>query len=253
LVNLIGNKKIVAWANNEFGTVSVLEFTNSIRYLYFGSDMEQSAVLMAQPSFLMYTYNRAMLLGAFLHQNPQTALFLGLGGGSLVQAALEFLPLDAALAIEINPHVIDFAYNYLNFRPDLRLSLQQGDAAQLIQNCGKFDLIFSDLYNAKGPSDANFKRDFLAQCFSKLNKNGWLIINQWSDENDVPMAADMLRELFNAKYWELLVPEGNVILFIPQNQNAKINQAELKKITSKLKDALGYSLNSLITKIRPAS
>jgi len=254
LVNLINHKKIIAETFDEFGKITVLEFTDSMRYLYFGQNMEQSAVLMHEPSFLIYTYNRAMLLFALAHSDPKSALFLGLGAGSLVKAALTFLPLDKAEVIEIRESVVNYAYQYLGFNPDLRLSLNIGDAQKLIDNCTSYDLIFMDLYTVDGPSSANFKQDFIQKCYQKLNHNGWLIINQWSDENDISLANGMLNMMFNGNYWELPVPEGNIIIAITKPYNNFLDKSSFKELLRKqannLRSALGYSLEPLINKIR---
>jgi len=251
LINFISDhKKIIAQTVDDFGLISVIEYTATTRYLYFGQNMEQSAVLMHDPSFLIYTYNRAMLLFALAHNNPQSALFLGLGAGSLVKAALSFLPLNKAEVIEIRKTVVDYAYQYLGFNPDLRLKINIGDAQKIIDNCTTYDLIFMDLYTIEGPSKANFDKSFINKCHQKLNVGGLLIINAWSDENDVPLGNKMLHQMFDGYYWQLQVDEGNVIIAVPKSTNQIINKAELSKKIIGLRGALGYSLEQLVKRIK---
>jgi len=253
LINLIDGKTVIAQKTDEFGMISVVEFTNSLRYLYFGKNMEQSAVLTCDPEFLIYNYTRAMLLCSLLHPNPQKALFLGLGAGSLVKAALSILPLDEAEVIEIRQAVIDYAYEYFNFNHDLRLTVTCGDAEQLISKRQNLDLIFTDLYTVEGPSKANFNHDFIKECHNKLANEGWLIINQWSDDDYIPLASKMLCKIFAGNYWELPVTEGNVILIIPKNKQQSLNKNKLLQNAYRLKPVLNYSLADFVYKIRPAS
>ena len=84
---------LLAEVHDEFGMIRVLEVAD-YRFLEFGDAIEQSCVFTADPSWLEYDYTRAMLIGALCHEHPESALFLGLGAGTLTQACLKFLPLE---------------------------------------------------------------------------------------------------------------------------------------------------------------
>jgi spermidine synthase len=77
---------LLAEVQDEFGVIRVLEVAD-YRFLEFGDAIEQSCVFTADPSWLEYDYTRAMLIGALCHEQPESALFLGLGAGTLTQAA----------------------------------------------------------------------------------------------------------------------------------------------------------------------
>src|SRR5471032_2686655 len=91
---------LLAEVQDEFGIVRVLEVAD-YRFLEFGDAIEQSCVFTSDPSWLEYDYTRAMLIGALCHEQPESALFLGLGAGTLTQACLRFLPLEDVEAIEL--------------------------------------------------------------------------------------------------------------------------------------------------------
>ena len=85
-------ERILAEVHDDFGMIRVLE-VEDYRFLEFGDAIEQSCAFTADPSWLEYDYTRAMLIGALCHDAPESALFLGLGAGTLTQACMKFLPL----------------------------------------------------------------------------------------------------------------------------------------------------------------
>lgn len=243
---------LLAEVKDAFGLIRVLE-VGEYRFLEFGAAVEQSCVFTQDPSWLEYDYTRAMLMGGLMHSAPETALFLGLGAGTLTQACLEFLPLEDVEAIELRPDVPDLAMRYLGLQNDSRLYVRIGDAVELLESAETADLIFVDLYTDVGPAAAHLAWRFLQRCQQKLNPDGWLIINQWGTDEDKPLGAALLRGLFHRHYWECPVKEGNVVLFVPADLDQALDIAALRERASALAPRLGYSLDSLIDALRPAS
>lgn len=243
---------LLAEVKDAFGLIRVLE-VGEYRFLEFGAAVEQSCVFTQDPSWLEYDYTRAMLMGGLMHSAPETALFLGLGAGTLTQACLEFLPLEDVEAIELRPDVPDLAMRYLGLQNDSRLYVRIGDAVELLESAETADLIFVDLYTDVGPAAAHLAWRFLEHCQQKLNPDGWLIINQWGTDEDKPLGAALLRGLFHRHYWECPVKEGNVVLFVPADLDQALDIAALRERASALAPRLGYSLDSLIDALRTAS
>ncbi|MFG3451498.1 spermidine synthase [Stutzerimonas stutzeri] len=243
---------LLAEVKDAFGLIRVLE-VGEYRFLEFGAAVEQSCVFTQDPSWLEYDYTRAMLMGGLMHSAPETALFLGLGAGTLTQACLEFLPLEDVEAIELRPDVPDLAMRYLGLQNDSRLYVRIGDAVELLESAETADLIFVDLYTDVGPAAAHLAWRFLQRCQQKLNPDGWLIINQWGTDEDKPLGAALLRGLFHRHYWECPVKEGNVVLFVPADLDQALDIAALRERAAALAPRLGYSLDSLIDALRTAS
>ena len=243
---------LLAEVKDAFGLIRVLE-VGEYRFLEFGAAVEQSCVFTQDPSWLEYDYTRAMLMGGLMHSAPETALFLGLGAGTLTQACLEFLPLEDVEAIELRPDVPDLAMRYLGLQNDSRLYVRIGDAVELLESAETADLIFVDLYTDVGPAAAHLAWRFLQRCQQKLNPDGWLIINQWGTDEDKPLGAALLRGLFHRHYWECPVREGNVVLFVPADLDQALDISALRERAAALAPRLGYSLDSLIDALRPAS
>lgn len=248
-----GEDRLLADVADEFGRVQVVE-VGAYRFLEFGEAIEQSCVFMPDPAWLEYDYTRAMLLGALCHPAPESALFLGLGGGSLVQACLRFLQLDDLEIVELRPEVVRLARELLAFPDeDPRLTVRLGDATQLLDDAECADLIFVDLYNDAGPAPGHLAWGFLERCQRKLNPGGWLVINQWGTDAGQPLGAALLRGLFHRHYLECPVKEGNVVLLVPADLEQPLQAPGLAERAEALAPRLGYSLVGLIAALRPAT
>ncbi|MDZ5602144.1 spermidine synthase [Pseudomonas sp. RP23018S] len=246
------NERLLARVEDAYGVISVYE-VDEYRFLEFGDAIEQSCTFTADPSWLEYDYTRAMLVGALCHPAPDSALFLGLGAGTLTQACLKFLPLEDVEAIELRPDVPRLAMEHLGLEDDPRLYVRIGDALELLPSAEKADVLFVDLYTDTGPGVGHMAWRFLEDCQRQLNPGGWLVINQWATDDGKPLGAALLRGLYHRHYWELPVSEGNVILLVPADLDQHLDVDGLKARAAALAPQLGYSLERLIQAIRPAS
>ncbi|MDH1107077.1 spermidine synthase [Pseudomonas otitidis] len=245
-------ERLLAEVHDAFGVIRVLE-VGDYRFLEFGEAVEQSCVFTADPSWLEYDYTRAMLVGALCHEAPESALFLGLGAGTLTQACMKFLPLDDVEVVELRPDVPRLAMEYLGLDDDPRLTVRIGDALELLPTTETADLIFVDLYTDTGPGVGHLAWRFLEDCQKRLNPGGWLVINQWAGDDGRPLGAALLRGLFHRHYWECPVKEGNVVLIIPADLDQRLDQAALRVRAEALAPRLGYSLQPLLDVLREAT
>jgi len=237
---------------DDHGRIRVVE-VGPYRFLEFGEEVEQSCVFTQDPAWLEYDYNRAMLLGALCHPQPRRALFLGLGAGTLTQACLKWLPLEAVEALELRSAVPRLARQHLGLGEDPRLQIRIGDALELLDSAEPADLIFVDLYTDVGPSSAHLAWRFLENCQAKLNPGGWLMINQWSATDGKPLGAALLRGLFRHHYWECPVVEGNVILLVPASLEQELDQPETRRRARELTPQIGFDVESYLDNLRAAT
>lgn len=247
-------KKLIEQQHDEFGRVAIYE-RKGLRHLVFAEDMEQSCSNPHMPHWLEYQYARAMLLGATLVREPESALFLGLGSGSLTNACLHlFDSLYDVEVIELRQLVVEMASKHLGFNPaDERLTLRIGDAHQLLHDASPADLIFMDMYDESGPASGHLAWNFLRQCRAKLNPGGWLIINQWATPGNQPLGAPLLRGAFEHHYWEIPVKEGNVILLVPEDMEQELFLQPLRLTAKHLEVSLGYKYGNMLQQLRKCS
>ena len=245
-------ERVLEEVHDDWGVIRVLE-VGDYRFLEFGEAIEQSCTYTRDPAWLEYDYTRAMLIGALCHEAPENALFLGLGGGTLTQACLKFLELEDVEAIELRPDVPRLAMQYLGLADDPRLYVRIGDALELLDSAESCDLLFVDLYTDTGPAPGHLAWKFLENCQKRLSPGGWLVINQWGNDDGKPLGAALLRGLFHRHYWEIPVKEGNVILLVPADLDQPLNFDALTARAEALAPRLGYSLQPLLDVLRPAS
>lgn len=245
-------RRLIAEESDEYGVIRVVE-KNGYRYLEFGDQVEQSCVLYENPLWLKYDYTRAMLLASLCHEHPETALFLGLGAGSLTEVCLATLPLQDVEVLELREPLPRMAMQHLGMSNDPRLTIRIGDALELIDSAETADLIYLDMYTDTGPSVGHLAWGFLTKCQDKLNPGGWLIINQWATLDGRPLGAALLRGLFFRHYWEISVKEGNVILLVPYSFEQYPSIPLLRQQAARVSEQLGYDISYLIEVIRPAS
>lgn len=245
-------RTVIAEETDEYGVIRVVE-ANGFRYLEFGDNVEQSCVLYENPLWLKYDYTRAMVLASLCHEHPETALFLGLGAGSLSEVCLAVLPLEDVEILELREPLPRMAMQHLGMSDDPRLTIRIGDALELIDSAETADLIYLDMYTDAGPSVGHLAWAFLAKCQDKLNPGGWLIINQWATQDGRPLGAALFRGLFYRHYWEIPVKEGNVILLVPYSLEQYPSLELLHSQAARVAQILGYDISYLIENMRPAS
>lgn len=246
------SRQVIVEEYDEFGVIRVVE-EDRFRYLEFGNQVEQSCVLMENPLWLKYDYTRAMLLASLCHEHPETALFLGLGAGSLTEVCLATLPLEDVEVLELRAPLPRIAMDHLGMTDDPRLTIRIGDALELIDSAETADLIYLDMYTDTGPSAGHLGWKFLEKCQDKLNPGGWLIINQWATLDGRPLGAALFRGLFYRHYWEIPVKEGNVILLVPYSFEQYPSLELLHSQAARVAKILGYDISYLIENMRPAS
>ncbi|MDY7218859.1 spermidine synthase [Denitrificimonas sp. JX-1] len=245
-------RQVIAEERDEFGVIRVVE-SGKYRYLEFGEGAEQSCVLYDNPLWLKYDYTRAMVLASYCHPYPETALFLGLGAGTLTQICLAALPLQDVEILELREPLPRLAMEHLGMRDDQRMTIRIGDALELIDTAETADLIYLDMYTDLGPSVGHLAWSFLSKCQDKLNLGGWLIINQWATLDGKPLGAALLRGMFYRHYWEIPVKEGNVILLVPSSFSQSPPFALLREQARMFEAEFGYDISYLIDQIRSAS
>ena len=91
------------------------------REMRFGNLIVQSAYSTLQPDCLLLRYTRQMLAAIALVPQLENVLHIGLGGGSVANFLFHHFPKIQQTAIEINPLVIDAAYEHFGLAKDFRL------------------------------------------------------------------------------------------------------------------------------------
>ncbi|MEH6566540.1 MAG: methyltransferase domain-containing protein [Halopseudomonas sp.] len=238
---------------DDFGSLWVSE-QGELRYLYFGTETEQSCGLVDNPAWLEYDYTRAMLLAGYWRSQAPQVLLMGLGGGTLANAVLEYLQPQKMIAVELRAKVVELSRRWFGLSSDPRLEVVVASADSYLANReNSCDLLFLDLYLEGGIARLQLQADFFAACRAALRPGGLLVVNQWQlGQSGQPYAASRLRRLFGSHYLQVEVEEGNIILFIPQAGELPLELDAMRQWADRMEPQLGYSLRPYIESLRRA-
>ena len=109
--NSVHGGQLIHATEDDFGTIEVVEFQQSVRGLHFGNATQQSGMFLYNPNVLIHKYTQAMLTPICWYQ-PDTVLILGLGAGSLAKYLLHILPGIKIDGVDLRPEVIKVAQEY---------------------------------------------------------------------------------------------------------------------------------------------
>jgi len=219
-------------SEDESGCIIVTEQSGK-RILSFGSDLQQSSLYMHKAWHLVHEYTQIMLLGLIFIEAKNITL-LGLGGGGLVHCLNHFYPACNLKVIEIRQLVIDVAYEWFALPRENSLQVICDEAGSYLSNAEQCstDLLFSDLYEARGMSKVQQQGEFISNCNRALTDSGWLVINFHSLPDNDSLVMQQIQQLFQTVYI-CDVFKGNWVLFCGKAE-LECDKKELKKRVSEL-------------------
>lgn len=204
----------VASEKDRYGAIFVVDKRN-YRIMRFDSIFEQSKMNKNHPEVPVHNYIKAMLMSAAF-EKPQSALILGLGGGSLVRGLHAFHREASIDIVELRKKVIDIAKSYFFMPEGNNISYFVEDAGAFIEkNNIKYTHIFSDLYSAEDMVSLQKMEHFIKNCASSLLPEGWLVLNYHIS----PLTSPSLLKMFHDYFGTLLsciTHSGNVVIFASQ-------------------------------------
>lgn len=203
--------KLIFEGKDRYGPVEVVEGP-LLRTLHFGTPTIQSSMYLNDPIALEMEYNRVMMLCLLFHPEPESALFLGLGGGSLSKFLWKHFSNCNVEAVEISPLVIRISHKYFEVPKDSRCVIYRDDAIHFLRSLeeDQYDLIFVDLFDEGGMSKVLQKPKLFQGCMHKLKSGGILIWNMWRTSSK-EMIEEALTNLTNSF--------GNNILVLPNDES----------------------------------
>lgn len=231
------------------GPIRVLDYDDS-RILSFGDNDEQSKILKATPHIPQHTYVQAMLL-VLLFCKPKSAIVLGLGGGSIIHALRRFDGAIKLTAVELRPVVIELAKRYFQLPIGKKINLINSDAIAFLAtgNHKKVDVIFADIYTAKGVEARQLSPTFLEQCSNHIKPNGYLVLNCWKEHSqNCELLANLQQHFSHVN--ACLTGGGNWVVFASQSP-ILLGSSALKNNAQSLSQQLGFALERSLTRFGP--
>lgn len=195
-------------------SIEIIDNDQGIRSLYTASSAIQSSMNTCDPIALVLSYTRSMMAFQLWQENPQSALLIGLGGGSLAKYLLNYHPRCNIDVVEIDSDIAALAHRYFHLPQHPKLNIHISDGySYLCESEKEYDVILVDAFDKNGVCDTILHPAFFNACAHRLASRGIVSINLWSSQPEVfTQAIEYIRQSFTDNTWQLPVAgKGNVI------------------------------------------
>lgn len=150
---------------------------NGFRHLRFERN-QQSSMALDDPYDTDIEYIAYFHIALAVQPNIQRALVIGLGGGSLVKQLWRDHPQMHIDAVELDPAIVDVAYEYFGLPEDERIDVFVGDGREYLNTCNEvYDLIVVDAYDDDQIPPHLLTEQFLFECRDHLSPEGVIAYN----------------------------------------------------------------------------
>ena len=151
--------------------------TQLLRYLIL--DRTFHAVMWrAEPVELFLPYSHLMVAALAVHPNPQRALILGHGGGSLAKWLARYWPALDLDIVEVDPSVVRAAETYFDYHAPANHHVQVKDARAFLRTTdSRYDVIWLDVFARHLIPFHLTTREFFELVRAHLNPDGMLVAN----------------------------------------------------------------------------
>jgi spermidine synthase len=168
--------EILHTKDSQYHRIAVVEDDTS-RYLRFDSSF-QSGMYIDDPYRTRFGYSDYLQLPLAYRAETKRILYLGLGGGSAPKRTWRDFPAVQIDAVELDPEVVDVAYEYFELPRDPRLRVEVEDGRRfLATNEGPWDVIVVDAFYSDSIPFHMATREFLELAKSRLAPGGLVSAN----------------------------------------------------------------------------
>ena len=245
-------EKVLVQKTSPFNTIIVTENERGLRTLLFErGGARQSVVKVGDPDHLELPYARVMPVGLAFVDQPQRALIVGLGGGTVPSFLHKHLPLLELDVVELDPGVVEVAKEYFGFREDDKMHAFVEDGRKFIERHPKrYDIIFLDAFGADNVPLSLTTREFLQAVRASLKAGGVVVGNVWSRASN-PLYDAMVRtyqDVFGEVFiFEVQAVSNRILVAVPVAQ--RFNKEGLARRARELstQQQFGYDLGELVT------
>jgi spermidine synthase/MFS family permease len=160
----------------QYHRLLVVDDTES-RFLRFDSSF-QSGMYLDDSFRTRFTYTDYLDLGVAYNPDADRMLFIGLGGGSAPKRVWRDFPGFALHAVELDPAVVDAAYEWFELPRDDRLAVTVEDGRRFLRrNEQKWDVIAIDAFYADSIPFHLTTAEFVELARTRLRPGGTIVVN----------------------------------------------------------------------------
>jgi spermidine synthase len=167
---------ILHTSDSQYHRIAVVEDETS-RYLRFDSSF-QSGMYLDDPYRTRFPYSDYLQLPFAYRAQTQKVLYIGLGGGSAPKRTWRDFPAVQVDAVELDPEVVEVAYQYFEVPRDPRMKIEVEDGRRYVADtAGPWDVIVIDAFYADSIPFHLATREFLELARSRLTPGGLVVTN----------------------------------------------------------------------------
>jgi spermidine synthase len=218
----------------------IVSEVDGLRTLRFDR-LRQSALDLKDPDRMVFHYTQYLHLAMIFHDNPQRALFIGLGGGSAPRRFHRDYPSLLIDVAELDPEVVSVAKRYFMFQESDRMKVQAVDGRLFLQKTPhRYDVIMLDAYYADAIPFHLTTREFLAELKAKLTPTGIVVSNVIGSVRgaDSKLFRSILKTLETefAQTYVFPVEEVSNIIVIATQGKERLSKQEVIRRARRLED-----------------
>jgi spermidine synthase len=167
---------VVHTEDSQYHRIAVVE-DDDTRYLRFDSSF-QSGMYKNDPFRTRFDYVDYLQLPLAYRPETRRILYIGLGGGSAPKRTWRDFPATRLDVVELDPAVVDVAYDYFELPRDPRLRVETEDGRRfLAEHDGPWDAIVVDAFYSDSIPFHLATREFLELARSRLAPGGIVATN----------------------------------------------------------------------------
>ena len=167
--------------NSLYQYIMVIDDTEKRQRYIFNSkrDYMQGGIYVDNPDLLLFDYTKNSFISlAFMDREPEDALFVGLGSGSMPRYLHRYYPAADVDVVELDPDILHVAEQYFYFEKTPGMTVHIKDGRMFIKRVKKqYDMIFLDAYKDDFIPFHLTTVEFLKEVKKKLRKGGVVVSN----------------------------------------------------------------------------
>jgi spermidine synthase len=225
--------------------------SRGLRTLHVGGEAIQSSMRIEEPFALALDYTRCMMSFLLFHPEPQEALMIGLGGGSLAKFFHRQLRRTRVRAVELDPRIVTAARQHFALPPDdARLKVEVGDGAEALSpEC--CDVLVIDAYHDEDHVPELASGEFYDGAFIALREPGVMVINYMDDDRLFDQYLRRLELAFGGAV--LAMPalyDPNILVFALKGLPPQVEWRELRARAERLEARYGIPFTRYLPRLR---
>lgn len=193
-----------------------LSESDGLRYLHFGTEWVQGAMLLADPSALPIEYTRQMMGWLLFMRANQHIVQLGLGAASLTRFCVARMPQSRVTVVEPSERVAKAASQWFHLPPESeRFQLVKADGETFLKGAraSAINILQVDVYDALAQGPVLDSMAFYQACRRALSAPGVLAVNLFGSHASFAVNRQRIDEVFDGAVIDMPQGEaGNIVI-----------------------------------------